>query len=239
MNHADSQKLIDVRRKMKDKRAADYAMMINHESWKQGSATNPYQTNQYQLNRTPVQPKAPASTGLVVPHSLPIPHLPAAGAPRVPYTYPRPPFLGPPMMGAIAYSPMGANPVTPSYARHISLPVDATFLLARTTPSISITIPFKETEHEGEKRASQKMTPTDTKVAPTLAQRLYFDATSSCKKRKKDQLGENLLPFFGEKVPLQPKTIALYIFSFLSNEETYNASLVCKSWRKLAMNEDL
>jgi F-box-like len=233
MNHATSQKLIDVRRKMKDKKATDFAMMVNHESWKLGSATNPYQ-----LHRTPIQPKAKPTTSLSVPRTLPIQHHNTPGARKAPYTYPRPPHLGPPMMGSIAYSPFGGNPVTQS-CEEICLPVDASSLVAHATTSNPITSPVNETDNKGEKRLSQEITPSVTKVTRLLAHRVCFDVSSSRKKRRKGDVGEVLFHFFGEKLPMQSETIALSIFSFLSNEETYYASLVCKSWNKLAMNEDL
>jgi hypothetical protein len=45
--------------------------------------------------------------------------------------------------------------------------------------------------------------------------------------------------YFGDKLPEQPKTTALAIFSFLSNDGLYNAGLVCKDWSELAMDEEL
>ena len=69
--------------------------------------------------------------------------------------------------------------------------------------------------------------------------RLGYDPYSSKKKR---QLSpghkEATLPYFGE-LPEQPKTTALAVFSFLSNDEIYNAGLVCKLWSKLAIDEEL
>jgi hypothetical protein len=47
------------------------------------------------------------------------------------------------------------------------------------------------------------------------------------------------MPCFGKKYPEQPKTTALAIFSFLSNDDLYNAGLVCKSWSQLAMDGEL
>jgi F-box-like len=231
MNHADSQKLIDVRRKMKDKRATDYAMMLNHESWKQGSAKS-----QPQGRRTPIQPDQKPSAGTNMSHSLPmLPPFSTPGAPLVSHLYPRPPFLGPPMTGPIAYSPLGMNPVTPSYAiKPMPKPIDTRSLHKRANPSAPTT-----SDVEGAKRPLQEITPSVSKPPRVLAQRLSFDAKSSRKKLKKLSTEEEMLPFFGEKLPTQSLTSALTIFSFLSNDDTYRASLVSKRWNKLAMHEDL
>mmetsp|Transcript_5159 Transcript_5159/g.8065 ORF Transcript_5159/g.8065 Transcript_5159/m.8065 type:complete len:1070 (-) Transcript_5159:85-3294(-) len=68
--------------------------------------------------------------------------------------------------------------------------------------------------------------------------RLGYDATSSKKKRLSPGEKEATFPYFGE-LPEQPKTTALAIFSFLSNDEIYNAGLVCSKWSRLAMDEEL
>jgi hypothetical protein len=70
--------------------------------------------------------------------------------------------------------------------------------------------------------------------------RVKFDAASSRKKRKLNPgEPEPTLPIFGSKYPEQPKTTALAIFSFLSNDDLYNAGLVCKPWSQLAMDGEL
>ena len=45
--------------------------------------------------------------------------------------------------------------------------------------------------------------------------------------------------FFGGKRPAVSKTSALTVFSYFSNEDTYNASLVSKQWNDLAFDDEL
>ena len=67
-----------------------------------------------------------------------------------------------------------------------------------------------------------------------------FDPATNRKKRKitPGEL-EPTEPYFGHDIPEQPKIAGLAVFSFLSNDDLYHASLVCKSWSKLAMDEEL
>ena len=82
-----------------------------------------------------------------------------------------------------------------------------------------------------------------TVVTPkTPATRLSFDPATSRKNRNVKQgqdEWEETHPYFGETLPQQPKTAALAIFSFLSNDDLYNAGLVCKRWSKLAVDKEL
>ncbi|KAL3920911.1 MAG: hypothetical protein SGILL_003024 [Bacillariaceae sp.] len=82
-----------------------------------------------------------------------------------------------------------------------------------------------------------------TVVTPkTPAVRLSFDPATSRKNRNVKQgqdEWEETHPYFGETLPQQPKTAALAIFSFLSNDDLYNAGLVCKRWSKLAVDKEL
>ena len=76
-------------------------------------------------------------------------------------------------------------------------------------------------------------------VPRTPGVRLGYDPYSSKQKRQLSPgQKEATLPYFGE-LPEQPKTTALAVFSFLSNDEIYNAGLVCKQWSRLAMDEEL
>jgi hypothetical protein len=68
---------------------------------------------------------------------------------------------------------------------------------------------------------------------------MAFDPASSRKRRKKGDEEEPTYSYFGASLPLQPKTAALAIFSYLSNNDVYKAAQVCKSWSKLAMDEEL
>ena len=85
----------------------------------------------------------------------------------------------------------------------------------------------------------QVQTSRDINGPRTPGVRLGYDPYSSKLKRHLSPgQNEETLAYFGE-LPEQPKTTALAVFSFLSNEEIYNAGLVCKRWSKLAMDEEL
>lgn len=45
--------------------------------------------------------------------------------------------------------------------------------------------------------------------------------------------------YFGDNCPAVSKTSALTIFSYFSNEDTYNASLVAKQWNEVAFDDEL
>jgi len=88
--------------------------------------------------------------------------------------------------------------------------------------------------------------PKSTTISPrTPGVRIKFDPATSRKKRKMT-LGEEepTEPYFGphnsgQKIPKQPKTTALSIFAYLSNDDLYHAGLVCHRWSKIAMDEEL
>jgi hypothetical protein len=79
------------------------------------------------------------------------------------------------------------------------------------------------------------------KITPaTPAIRVPYDPSTSRKKRKAGDAPEATLAYFGGKLPEQPKTTALSVFSFLSNSDLINgAGLVCKRWNRLSKDEEL
>ena len=87
-----------------------------------------------------------------------------------------------------------------------------------------------------------KMEDTTVVTPKTPAVRLSFDPATS-RKNRNVKVGpaewEETDPYFGETLPEQPKTAALAVFSFLSNDDLYNAGLVCKRWSKLAVDKEL
>jgi len=99
--------------------------------------------------------------------------------------------------------------------------------------------------------SGRKAPPKDPPAAPkdmknpsvvtpkTPAVRIKFDPATSRKKRQVTSREEPTLPYFGTRAPEQPKTAALAIFSFLSNDDLYHAGLVCKRWSELAMDNEL
>jgi len=71
--------------------------------------------------------------------------------------------------------------------------------------------------------------------------RIDFDVASKRRKRRARFGGneEPLRGIFGRGLPKQTETTALGIFSYLSNDDLYNASLACRGWNSLAMSEEL
>jgi hypothetical protein len=221
---------------MKDTKGAEYAVRVAQEVWK-GHRPNPPVAPPH---RAPMA--SPANVGVggpVPPGSRPqqSPHLPRGGPP---HGYIHPPFLGPPMMGHIGYSPMGITPVTPYGQPPRALDRSG---MPRLLPKIAQSAPTKK----GTKRSIEEVTPRTKvkKVTPVTksprapAVRIQFDPASSRKKRKKEDSLEETFDYFGASNPKQPKTTALAILNCLSNGDIYMAALVNKNWSKLAMDEEL
>lgn len=158
----------------------------------------------------------------------------------------RPPPLLPPaymaaMMAGMGFSPMGpgAPPNTPTmggYGSHPPLPPFGTATTAAAEQDTS-TVP-----RVASKRQIKEITPassTPARRTHTTGIRLDFDPASSRKKRRKRNRKEKLEFFFGREVPAQPKLTPLTVFSFLSNQDIFSASLVCKDWSKMAMDKEL
>lgn len=188
---------------------------------------------------------------------------------RPPHMFPSPgnPYHMPGMMmgamgmGPMAYSPMGM-PMTPAgYPPHGAPPMQqsgyappASASRAKKATPTPTTAAKSKTEGDDkntttaataavdEPTASAKKRPASaiTATPRTPGVRVAFDPQSSRKKRKigpgKEEPTE---VHFGDSLPKQPKTTALAILSFLSNEDLFNAGLVTKQWSSLAMDEEL
>jgi hypothetical protein len=221
LNYAGSQALIDKRRKIKDQRGADFAMRVADEAWK-GQPGGPRKPPPSAPRPKMLQQPLPSpATARFPPHPMhPSPRGPPPGYPT--HYMHQGMMMGPPMggpMGGMGYSPMG-GPMTP----------------AGYYPPMHGMYPPPPHQRQPEQSAPLKRTSTPR----TPAVRVEFDPASSRKKRKLSPgVAEPTLAYFGDKLPEQPKTTALAIFSFLSNDDLYNAGLVSKSWTKLAMDEEL
>lgn len=168
----------------------------------------------------------------------PSPRGPPPGPPPPGHHGPPPHYMGHPMMMGppMGYSPMGM-PITPGYPNpppHMGPPGEPPHGMYPPPPGHPAA-----SRHPGAPPPPKNVTP----VAPTPrtpAVRVQFDPQSSRKKRKLSP-GEHepTLKIFGPEYPEQPKTTALAIFSFLSNDDLYNAGLVCKQWSQLAIDGEL
>jgi len=91
------------------------------------------------------------------------------------------------------------------------------------------------TPAETKKPAPAKITPMPETPAPSI--RLAYDH-SSRKKNRGGDAADTIRHYFGEKFPPQPKTVALNVFSFLSDDDLIkNAGQVCKRWNVLSRDE--
>ncbi len=213
-------------------------MRVADEAWKQGRAGVP---------RKPAAPaaaagrhppsKSPPLNHMPPPHMMhpsprgpPLSHGPPPGHPHH-HPYGMPYMRGPPPPHG--YPHMGMPPMTPA---GYPLP----HMHGEMYP------PPHPGHHPSSQRKADLKRPPPNYITPVAATprtpgiRVQFDPASSRKKRK-ISLGQDeaTIPFFGIKFPAQPKTTALSIFSFLSNDDLYNAGLVCKSWSQLAMDGEL
>ena len=105
-------------------------------------------------------------------------------------------------------------------------------------PATTATVATAPRPKSATKRQLKEITPA-TPAPRTPGVRLNFDPATSRKKRQRRNQDEFVAAFFGPRVPKQPKTTTLTIFSFLSNEDFFAASLVSKEWNKLAMDPEL
>ena len=147
-------------------------------------------------------------------------------------------MMGPPVggpMGPMGFSPMGMSMTPAGYPRPPLQPGEPPHAMYPPPPAN----PAVQHKKAGPTAAAQKNTPSTT-TPRTPAVRVKFDPASSRKKRKLSPGSpEPTLPYFGPNMPEQPKTAALAVFSFLSNDDLYNAGLVCKAWTQLSINDEL
>ncbi|CAJ1968700.1 unnamed protein product [Cylindrotheca closterium] len=231
MNYAGSQALIDKRRKIKDQRGADFAMRVADEAWKgkpPGLPLSARKGNPYPNPGRRYPTPSPMGAGRM-PHHMMHPGGPPRGPPSHQHQHHHhhhPHYMGPPMM--MGYPPMGM-PMTP-VGYHPHSEAHGMYPPPPGPPPPS-----------SRKTPGQKSVATPASAEPKSPPvRIKFDPATSRKKRNtKAGEPEPTLPYFGSTMPAQPKTTALAIFSFLSNDEIYNAGLVCKSWSRLAVDEEL
>jgi len=248
LNYVGSQALIDKRRKIKDHKGAEFAMRTADDAWK-GRHGPPGPHGPRNPNGPPrvLGPMPTHQTPGRPPHNMggrpPPGHMPPSylqpsphhthGPPRGPHH----PYMGPPphaMMGPppphMNYnhgSPPGMPPVgTPGYAP-----------TSKPTPRTDEQLRPGLSSARGKFSAPpQQQTPV-LSTPRTPAVRRRFDPHSS--KRKGDNRKEPSFQYFGDKLPEQPKTTALAIFSFLSGPDLYNTAVVCKRWNELAFDDEL
>ena len=217
-NFVGSQQLIDRRRKIKDHKGAEMAMRSSHDAWKHGLNHNLRAVMPHNGTMFPSPAAHPMGRPLgMYPMSMISPPPVGMRHGSVP-----PHFMGRSqmIMAPVGYSPIGMQPVTPAYS---------------TTSSHhrSREKSFPPTPHFHQKSRSLQSSPNNTSTPKT---RKGFDPHSMKKKNGKKEL---LIHYFGPNNAAQTKTTALTVFSFLSNSDIYNASLVSHGWSKLSLDEEL
>ncbi len=225
-NYVGSQQLIDRRRKIKDHKGAEMAMRSSHDAWKNGLNPNAALTS---TSRPPtVYPSPAPRIGQAIgmyPMTMITPS-PPGGAVR-PGSMPHH-FMGRSqmVMASVGYSPLGMQPVTPAY------PTSKTPQHSSGKQKITAT-PYKYYHQQPRPHQQQHQSNKSTKKAPI---RKKFDLH----RVRKALTGEkDTNHSFGSSNVAQKKVTSLNIFSFLSNDDIYNASLVCKDWNKLSLGDEL
>jgi hypothetical protein len=237
LNYAGSQALIDKRRKIKDNPGAQVAMRLADEAWKgrvPHGAKKPAAPASLSSRRPPSPSRMPPP-GHHMTHPSPRGPHPPPGAHPHPY-YMHPHYMHPPPSGHS--SNMMGIPITPAgypYPPHMQPGEALPHGMYHPHPP-----PVPHSRKPAPPRQSTTVTPSAASTPRTPGVRVKFDPATSRKKRKLSPDGkEATLPYFGEKSPQQPKTTALSIFSFLTNDDLFNAGLVCKSWSQLATDGEL
>ena len=217
LNYGGSQALIDKRRKIKDHRGAEIAMRVADEAWK-GKHAPPVSaappTRKNSPIPSPAQGDRRSTPQSLHPPPMKYPH-PSGHIRRQPL-YAQPHYMAPP----IGY-PHG----TPNYIQG-----SKSMMHSQHTGNRLIHPPYAAS------RRPQRLATQKTPKTPAI--RRVYDPKGSKKRKLKPGTQEQTFPYFG-RVPEQPKTNALVIFSFLTNDEMYNAGLVCKRWSRLAIDEEL
>ena len=221
-NYVGSQQLIDRRRKIKDHKGAEMAMRSSHDAWKNG--LNPNTNIRTTIPpATTVYPSPAPRMGQAInmyPMSMISPSPPGSNV--RPGSIPSH-FLGRSqmVMTSVGYSPLGMQPLTPAYTttKHDQ----ASSVKPKFTPT-----PYAYFQYRSRQPQSipKKKAPTRKKIDTQLVRKKYAGDTKT-------------KHVFGPFNMAQKKVTSLIIFSFLSNDDVYNASLVCKDWNKLLLHEEL
>jgi len=243
MNYAGSQQLADKRNKMKDPVGAEYALRASHDQWKSGSSglsrKSLSQTHRRQPMPSPVI-GMPPHHHIVHPSPRGYPAHGSHGYLRSQHSQRH--YMGPPVppMNYHGHHQMGYPPIPVTHG----YPQPPQRMPPAEGPPHSMYRPFRSSRPPSSKPMPTpkfKDHPKNTAGSPrTPGVRKAFDPATNRKKRKvpPGEL-EPTQPYFGDGIPEQPKITGLAVFSFLSNDDLYHASLVSKSWSKLAMDEEL
>lgn len=215
-NFVGSQQLIDRRRKIKDIKGAEMAMRSSHDVWKNG-VNSGMRKNIMHTHGTYHPSPVPHTLGQHPLGLYPMPMI--SPPPGTMHASLHQHFMGRPqiMMGPLGFTPVAMQPITPFSASGIPRSIGRERKMPPPPSSV------------------KKPTITNKSTSKSHAARKGFDPHSINQKEKNEAASH----YFGSGNAAQTKTTALTVFSFLSNDDIYNASLVCHAWSKLSLDEEL
>lgn len=215
-NYVGSQALIDRRRKIKDHKGAETAMMSAEQAWKGNT------------------PPDMARSGPVVWAQSPIVHEPLRGMPMK--TSPLVAF------GSSPHQPGGYHP-SQHHPRSAGMIHQSPMMyhgMAPPHPIYSVSMADGTPIHQQQRQPWSAQKPsqsydrhyvTSKSRTPSFQRRLHDVRSKEISERKE--------PYFGPNVPGQTKTTALVVFSYLTNDDLFNASIVSKRWCDVSFDKAL
>jgi hypothetical protein len=210
-NFAGSRMLMDRRRKMQHAKDKETGLLYpGDKAWRPMSDSKV--RNVYGQSPVIHDPKRPGGMPMM---KSPMHH---------PFMASQPPFQpGPLMMGQ---SPMNYPPYGMMYMGGPSTPFSA----PQNNPRpVAFSAPGRN-DYPGMQVPVYPQYPVDS-----TSVRKGFNPKAKSSQRKV----ESAESYFGPKVPKTTRTAALNVFSFLSNEDMFNASIVSKTWNSLAFDNEL
>ncbi|KAL3811258.1 hypothetical protein ACHAXA_003357 [Cyclostephanos tholiformis] len=209
-NYVGSQALIDRRRKIKDHKGAETAMMSAEQAWK---GNTPDMTH----------------GGSIVWTQSPIVHEPLRGMSSGP-------------MKTSPHVAFGSSPhhlgYTPTHYPHSSGMIQRSPMIYHGMGAPHPIYSVSNQKHHQPWSAPQKPSESYSRHVMSLKPRTPSFQRRLDDVRSKD-ISEGTEPYFGPDVPGQTKTTALMIFSYLTNDDLFNASIVSKRWCDVSFNEAL
>ncbi|KAL7539060.1 hypothetical protein ACHAXR_009000 [Thalassiosira sp. AJA248-18] len=216
-NFIGSQALIDRRRKIKDDRGAAMAMTSSEQVWK-GSMSDSKVAGMRGGAGTA------ASSGLHQTMAFvksPIVHDPQRMPPQPPGSFP---FMSP--VAGAGYPPQHHGMIQQSPMMYHGMPPPPHHHHPQQPP---YSASFSRYDAQARQHQYQRITaPTPIKTRPSLK-----------KMRPPKKKMEPTTDYFGPDVEGQSKTTALSVFSYLTNDDLFNASIVSKKWCNVAFDNGL
>lgn len=215
-NYLGSQQLIDRRRKIKDPKGVELAM-----------SAQPPDPNAWKMQMT--KKASPAAVSLISKQQQAQQQAQHQFI-NMNMNMPRPPHahagMFPPAVAPFHYMPHAAFAMMTPFAAGWAMP-----------PAGMPVMTVNSNSNMNNNANSSVLLKTPKSRSAATPRRLGFDVSSAKKLKPGDM--EIVEPIFGVGKPKQPKTLVLGMFSYLTNDDLFNASLVSKRWNELSLNEAL